>query len=85
MLEVRNLDVHYRGIQALRGVDLTVNKGEIFALIGPNGAGKSSLVNALSGWWHRAATSCSRVSRWVAARHTCVRAPASSRCPRAGA
>jgi branched-chain amino acid transport system ATP-binding protein len=49
MLEVRNLDVHYRGIQALRGVDLTVKKGEIFALIGPNGAGKSSLVNALSG------------------------------------
>ena len=49
MLEIRQLDVHYRGIQALRGVDLTVKKGEIFALIGPNGAGKSSLVNALSG------------------------------------
>jgi branched-chain amino acid transport system ATP-binding protein len=49
MLQIRNLDVHYRGIQALRGVDLTVKKGEIFALIGPNGAGKSSLVNALSG------------------------------------
>jgi branched-chain amino acid transport system ATP-binding protein len=49
MLQIRNLDVHYRGIQALRGVDLTVHKGEIFALIGPNGAGKSSLVNAISG------------------------------------
>ena len=49
MLEIRNLDVHYRGIQALRGVSLTVNPGEIFALIGPNGAGKSSLVNAISG------------------------------------
>ena len=49
MLEIRNLDVHYRGIQALRGVSLTVKQGEIFALIGPNGAGKSSLVNALSG------------------------------------
>lgn len=49
MLDIRNLDVHYRGIQALRGVSLTVKKGEIFALIGPNGAGKSSLVNALSG------------------------------------
>jgi len=49
MLEVRNLDVHYRGIQALRRVDLQVKQGEIFALIGPNGAGKSSLVNALSG------------------------------------
>ena len=49
MLELRNVDVHYRGIQALRGVSLTVKQGEIFALIGPNGAGKSSLVNALSG------------------------------------
>ncbi len=49
MLEIRNLDVHYRGIQALRGVNLTVRKGEIFTVIGPNGAGKSSLMNALSG------------------------------------
>jgi branched-chain amino acid transport system ATP-binding protein len=49
MLEIRNLDVHYRGIQALRGVNLHVKQGEIFALIGPNGAGKSSLVNTLSG------------------------------------
>jgi branched-chain amino acid transport system ATP-binding protein len=49
MLEIRNLDVHYRGIQALRGVSLTVRKGEIFTVIGPNGAGKSSLMNALSG------------------------------------
>jgi branched-chain amino acid transport system ATP-binding protein len=49
MLQIRNLDVHYRGIQALRGVSLTVRKGEIFTVIGPNGAGKSSLMNALSG------------------------------------
>jgi branched-chain amino acid transport system ATP-binding protein len=49
MLEVRKLEVHYRGIKAVRGVSLNVRKGEIFALIGPNGAGKSSLVNALSG------------------------------------
>jgi branched-chain amino acid transport system ATP-binding protein len=49
MLDIRNLDVHYRGIQALRGVSVTVRKGEIFTVIGPNGAGKSSLMNALSG------------------------------------
>lgn len=49
MLDIRNLDVHYRGIQALRSVSLTVRKGEIFTVIGPNGAGKSSLMNALSG------------------------------------
>jgi branched-chain amino acid transport system ATP-binding protein len=49
MLDIRNIDVHYRGIQALRGVSFSVRKGEIFTVIGPNGAGKSSLMNALSG------------------------------------
>jgi branched-chain amino acid transport system ATP-binding protein len=49
MLEVRDLQVRYSGIQALRGVSLTVNAGEVVALIGPNGAGKSTLVNAVSG------------------------------------
>ncbi|HSV79569.1 MAG TPA: ABC transporter ATP-binding protein [Ramlibacter sp.] len=48
-LNVTGLEVHYRGITALRGVSLSVRRGEIFALIGPNGAGKSSLVNAICG------------------------------------
>ncbi|WP_414474893.1 ABC transporter ATP-binding protein [Microvirga sp. M2] len=49
MLDIRDLQVRYSGIQALRGVSLTVNDGEVIALIGPNGAGKSTLVNAVSG------------------------------------
>ncbi|WP_223786799.1 ABC transporter ATP-binding protein [Marinicella meishanensis] len=56
-LAINNLVKTYKdGTQALKGVDLTVNAGEIFALLGPNGAGKStmigiiaSLVNATSG------------------------------------
>ena len=48
MIYITNLNVHYRGIQALRSVSLSIKQGEIFTLIGPNGAGKSSLVNALS-------------------------------------
>ena len=49
MLEVRNLAVHYGGIQALHDVSLTVPQGSIVTLIGANGAGKSSTLRTISG------------------------------------
>ncbi len=49
MLEVSGLTVRYGGIQALKGVDLTVEEGEIVTLVGANGAGKSTLLAAISG------------------------------------
>ncbi len=49
LLAVAELDVHYGGIQALRGVAIEVHKGELVALVGNNGAGKSTLLHALSG------------------------------------
>jgi Fe-S cluster assembly ATP-binding protein len=49
MLEVRNLQVRVEGKQILRGIDLTVNPGEVHAIMGPNGSGKSTLARALSG------------------------------------
>ena len=47
MLEVRRLEVHYRGIRAVKGVDLDVAGGELVCLIGANGAGKSSTLKAI--------------------------------------
>lgn len=49
MLKVDNIDVFYGNIQALKGVSLEVNEGEIVTLIGANGAGKSTLLKTLSG------------------------------------
>ena len=49
MLKVSNVETFYGKIQALRGVDLDVNQGEIVSLIGSNGAGKSTLLMTISG------------------------------------
>ncbi|MDQ1603276.1 MAG: branched-chain amino acid transport system ATP-binding protein [Actinomycetota bacterium] len=49
LLEISDLDVYYGRIQALRGVSLSVDDGEIVTLIGANGAGKTTLLRALSG------------------------------------
>lgn len=49
MLEIKNLNVHYGVIQALRDVSLTVNQGEIVTLIGANGAGKTTSLRTISG------------------------------------
>jgi branched-chain amino acid transport system ATP-binding protein len=48
-LEVQGLHVHYGGIHALHGVDLTVDRGEIVCVVGVNGAGKSTLMWAIAG------------------------------------
>ena len=49
-LELRNVEVAYGGVPAVRDLSLAVEPGEIVGLIGPNGAGKSTLVNVLSGF-----------------------------------
>ena len=49
MLKIFNVETFYGKIQALRGVDLDVNEGEIVSLIGSNGAGKSTLLMTISG------------------------------------
>ncbi len=49
LLEVENIFMYYGQIAALKGVSLTLERGEIVAIIGANGAGKTSLINTISG------------------------------------
>ena len=49
MLEINNIHATVGGSAILKGIDLTVNGGEVHAIMGPNGAGKSTLANVLAG------------------------------------
>ena len=49
LLEVRNLQVNYGPIQAVKGIDLDVEKGTLVALLGANGAGKTTTLRAITG------------------------------------
>lgn len=49
MLEVKDLEVYYGVIQAIKGVSFQVNQGEVIALIGANGAGKTTILHTITG------------------------------------
>jgi ABC-2 type transport system ATP-binding protein len=50
---VRDLRKSYRDVEAVRGIDLGIDRGEVFALLGPNGAGKTTTVEILEGFRRR--------------------------------
>lgn len=49
LLQLHNVSVHYGGVKALEGVDVSIDEGEIVALMGPNGAGKSTILKTIFG------------------------------------
>jgi branched-chain amino acid transport system ATP-binding protein len=50
VLQTQGISVHFQGVRALDGVDLTLSEGEVLGLLGPNGAGKTTLVNVMTGY-----------------------------------
>jgi ABC-type sugar transport system ATPase subunit len=52
ILEAKNVSIRFGGVEALKSVSLTLNRGEVLALAGDNGAGKSTLIKVISGVYH---------------------------------
>ena len=55
VISVRGLRKSYGDVEAVRGIDLEVDAGEVFAFLGPNGAGKTTTVEILEGYRERSA------------------------------
>ena len=51
VLECKGVERRFGGLVALKGVDLSIRRGEIFGLVGPNGSGKTTLTNAITGFY----------------------------------
>jgi ABC-type branched-subunit amino acid transport system ATPase component len=50
-LEITKLTKNFGGLRALKGIDLSFEKGELVGLIGPNGSGKTTLLNIIGGYY----------------------------------
>src|SRR3990170_4058000 len=52
LLEIKNCSMHFGGLKAVEGLDMSLEKGELVGLIGPNGAGKTTLFNLITGVYY---------------------------------
>ena len=84
-IEVTGLSKAYGSRHALRGVDFTVERGEVFGLLGPNGAGKTTTVEVLEGYRARDSGAVSACSATTPGRAPPRCARASASCCRAAA
>ena len=62
-IEVRGLHKSYGSVEAVRGIDLSVSRGEVFALLGPNGAGKTTTIEILEGYLQKTSGDVSVLGR----------------------
>ncbi len=72
-IEVRDLHKRYGAFEAVRGIDITVRRGEVFGLLGPNGAGKTTTVEILEGYRERSAGEVSVLGHDPALRELALR------------
>ena len=72
-IEVRGLCKRYGSFEAVRAIDITVQRGEVFGLLGPNGAGKTTTVEILEGYRQRSAGEVSVLGEDPAARSRALR------------
>jgi ABC-2 type transport system ATP-binding protein len=73
-IEVRALHKRYGSYEAVRGIDITVRRGEVFGLLGPNGAGKTTTVEILEGYRQRSSGEVSVLGHDPAVRDRALRA-----------
>ena len=59
VIKIQGLEMHYRGCDALRGIDLSVAPGTVMAILGENGAGKTTLIKIMTGFQKPSKGSCS--------------------------
>ena len=73
VIEIRGLRKSYGDVEAVAGIDLHVDRGEVFALLGPNGAGKTTTTEILEGYRHRTAGDVQVLGFDPAERHLAMR------------